>query len=361
MVKLFNLDFHVAVIADIKNILKTLYGDTFEVTDWTQSGMSWLFNREMDLVDVVTPNSWVYWNHNLIRQFHERYDAFLSQFDGFIVTHTPVFCMLFEKYQKPIILINSCRYFTPFCWTHDEPMWNELDECLRRLQSSGRLIAVSNNKGDQDCLQQGANVSTTLIPGLCLYTQKAYNCQDQRYLISGDPGKIPDLEGTLYKTALGPKYSWEQMYQFRGIIHMPYEISVMSLFEQYSANIPLILPSKRLLKELIRTGRIVFISPYMREPYPARFKHMLQGPDWIDFWVDRADYYDTENMKYLTYYDTFEELRDLVEPNGKTPLDTAMISEQMKQWNQVRQSRAYQSWADLIDPVFNVSRSQPVA
>ncbi|MCJ7767674.1 hypothetical protein MUP79_04735, partial [Candidatus Bathyarchaeota archaeon] len=37
----------------------------------------------------------------------------------------------------------------------------------------------------------------------------------------------------------------------KGIIHMPYECSTMSIFEQYSANVPLFFPSKSFLKELV--------------------------------------------------------------------------------------------------------------
>jgi hypothetical protein len=40
----------------------------------------------------------------------------LSKYDGFIVTHTPVFARLFERFEKPVILVNSCRYDQPFMY-----------------------------------------------------------------------------------------------------------------------------------------------------------------------------------------------------------------------------------------------------
>jgi hypothetical protein len=45
--------------------------------------------------------------------------AELKKYDGFIVTHSPVFVRFFESLGKPVILINSCRYDTPFCWNGD--------------------------------------------------------------------------------------------------------------------------------------------------------------------------------------------------------------------------------------------------
>ena len=34
--RIFNLDLHISVIKDIKDICKQLYGDTIEITNWNQ-------------------------------------------------------------------------------------------------------------------------------------------------------------------------------------------------------------------------------------------------------------------------------------------------------------------------------------
>ncbi len=52
----------------------------------------------------------------MIDAFVKEYDDLLKSFDGFIVTHTPVLALLYEKYNKPVIIVNSCRYEQPFCW-----------------------------------------------------------------------------------------------------------------------------------------------------------------------------------------------------------------------------------------------------
>jgi hypothetical protein len=350
MIKLFNLDLHVAVIADIKNIIKTLYGDQVEITDWSLSAHAWIFNRKTDDVDVVNQYTWGDFDLDMIEQFHHRYDDFLLQFDGFIVTHSPVFCMLFEKYNKPIILINSCRYQMPFCFRNNENylmMWNELDNCLNRLQKNGKLIGVSNNKGDLEFLKLGTDLTTTHIPSLCLYTDTKYSPSFDQFIIVNNNHTIPIIEGTLQKEDLEQQYKWETLYKYKGIIHMPYEMSLMSIFEQYSANIPLLFPSKKFLKKLICEGNIQYISCYMNEGYPSKFDSALSYPYWIDYWVDKADYYDSQNMPYIVYFDNCDHLEYLI----KT-INTQEISNQMKAYNEKRQSKIYCQWDQLIKQQF---------
>ena len=56
--------------------------------------------------------------------------------------------------------------------------------------------------------------------------------------------------------------SWDEIYQRQGMIHFPYEMSSMSIFEQYSAGVPLLFPTKRLLSELIESRMTAIVSSY---------------------------------------------------------------------------------------------------
>ena len=51
--KLFNLDCHISVIADLKKIFEDL---NHQVTSWSVSGHNWVFDREPSKVDVVNQN-----------------------------------------------------------------------------------------------------------------------------------------------------------------------------------------------------------------------------------------------------------------------------------------------------------------
>jgi len=142
MIKLFNLDLHISVIKDIQYILKDLYTDKIEVTNWSISGHSWVFNESSVCPNIINANTWKNINKEMINDFVNNYKDFLSKFDGFIVTHTPVFCLLYETFNKPIILINSCRYEQPFSWNNDIEMWNYLNIKLKMMYDKNQLVAI---------------------------------------------------------------------------------------------------------------------------------------------------------------------------------------------------------------------------
>jgi len=104
--RLFNLDAHISVIADVEQIFTQLYPD-IEITKWSISGHTWVFGEKRDQIDVVNEKTWKLLNHDLIKKFHQRYDNFLSLFDGFVCGFPPVFALLFEKYNKPIFMVNA--------------------------------------------------------------------------------------------------------------------------------------------------------------------------------------------------------------------------------------------------------------
>lgn len=348
MIKLFNLDLHISVIADIKHIINEIYGDKFEITNWSLSGHNWVFNKKTDTVDIINQHTWKNMNETAVFQFVERYRDFLSTFDGFIVTHTPVFCLLYETFQKPIILINSCRYEQPFSWNNNIDGWNNLNVKLKKMYDKKQLIAVSNNKADCEYLKLGTGIQSIIIPSMCLYTNSTYLPTCTKFVVSA-PILLSENEDIINKqNYIKPRYKWSDLYSCKGIIHLPYEISTMSIFEQYSANIPLFFPSKRLLIELIHNN-YCFDPRYTKSGiYTKNLDIPLNNKTWIEFWIDRADYYDDENMKYITYFDSIHELYQIV----KT-VDTVRISENMKEHNSKRKIQAYTQWKTIIDTIFS--------
>ena len=47
--------------------------------------------------------------------------------------------------------------------------------------------------------------------------------------------------------ALERGYKWQEVADYKGVIHIPYNASTMSLFEQYASNIPLFFPTLEFL------------------------------------------------------------------------------------------------------------------
>lgn len=351
--RLFNLEAHISVIADIENIFTRLYPE-IEITSWNISGHNKVFGREATPVEIINKNNWRHFNQSMIDDFHKRYDNFLQHFDGFICGFPPVFALLFEKYKKPIFMINATRYEMPFCWEPNAQLQKKLENSLLNMHQNGQLIAVSNNKADVGYLKAATGVSSHHIPSLCLYTDAKYQPNKDDFVINHRlQDRIPEINGTVHNKSLGFT-SWQELYSYRGIIHIPYEISTMSIFEQYSANIPLFMPSKSYLKRLLLNKKIPFNGPYTRQDFAPKLEPIL-GESWPEYWLDHADYYDSENMPYIHYFDSVNEINTLI-----NQVNTEQTSLRMQAWNKTRQNRVLTAWQKLLAPHYKQSVYQDV-
>lgn len=302
--KLFNIDLHISVIADIKDIFKRIRPE-IDIIDWSLSGHTWVFKKSRTKVNVLTQESWSSLNMELIQKFQENYDTFLQTMDGFIVCHPNSFALLFEKYNKPIIVINSCRYDMPYCWNKDTTMLSELNSCFSRLQHKNLLTFISNNQADNKYfLMANPLIKTQIIPSLCQYTDMSWDSSKtyDKFLVY--TGKLPSHELLVTREKLGHAYSWQSLMNFRGIIHIPYEASTMSIFEQISSGIPLFFPTKSFLKELWQSGQKKQVN-YWNNP-PA----YLSETKFDEFWIEKADYYEIEGSYYFNSFDELFKMLD---------------------------------------------------
>lgn len=301
VLRIFNLDLHISVIEDIKDISSRLFGDQIEITNWSISGHNFVFNKPTPNVKGVNQQSWKTFSYNHIDEFHDAYDDILKTYDGFIVTHTPIFVMLFEKYNKPILCINTCRYDQPFCWNKNKDMKSIFHDCLHRMIESNQLHIISNNIADYTYLLENTNIKSTIIPSLCLYTKSSYTPIINSFIVYGKHNIFPSHKLVVEKPSTG--YSWSDLYKYKGIIHTPYEMSTMSIFEQMWAGVPLFFPTKRFYKECIINGTMDFISMY------NSWDLNINETD-IDKWLSFADFY---IYPIFYYYDSFEDLYNQLE------------------------------------------------
>jgi hypothetical protein len=341
--RFFNLDLHISVIADIKDICARLFGDRIEITNWSISGHNWVFKNPTPNVDIITQRTWRNINPSMISAFQERYGEMLKTFDGFIVTHTPIFALLYEPFGKPIIMINSCRYEQPYCWSHDIPAWRMLNTKLRTMSDRGQLIAVSNNKADQEYLRRGTGIVSEHIPSLCLYTNLSEVIPTRREaVVYGERGFFPKCDLLVEKPR--PGYSWSDLYSFKAIVHLPYEISTMSLFEQYSAGIPLFLPTPSFYWKCIQDKSMHLGSSYTQIS-PDELTDTLRD---TGYWLSRADYYDTDNFRGIYYYDSREDLIAKIEKFEDTNRDMRLS------WISKRRDEILSKWMTLFRKHYSI-------
>jgi hypothetical protein len=311
--RLFNLDLHISVIEDVKSIVSQLYGNNVEITNWSVSNHNHYIGKAGTDVKHVNQSTWRDIDMDMIKRFQDEYDTMLSTYDGFIVTHTPVFAMLYEKYNKPIIVVNSCRYDQPFCWNKNTKMLEAFNTSLQRMQASKQLIFISNNLADQEYVKERAGVDSIYIPSLCQYTNAKYNPKHNSYVVFEN--KVKDRFPSSDKIVNRPTdYTFANLFEYSGIIHMPYDISTMASFEQYFAGMPLFFPTKEFYKKLIKNNEIELISRYDKEGE-------ILPDEEIEKWLKNADYY---NFKYINYYSSFEDCVSKVEAFKDTDKDARL-------------------------------------
>lgn len=242
--RFFCMDLHISVIADFKSACPDV-----EVVDWCLSGHAWVMKRNQDHPDHINPATWKDLTPERIKLFQDKYDSFLKTFDGFIVGFCSAFAMIYEKYNKPILMLNAVRYDIPFCFTKNTTQLTRWKECLDRLNSHGLLTIVSNNKADQLYTKLGCGMQSQLIPSLCLYTNTRYTPTKPTFLVYN--GSFPSHPLLTAKKDLPHPHEWSDVTSFRGIVNFPYEVSLMSCFEQFTAGCPMFFPSKAYWLSLI--------------------------------------------------------------------------------------------------------------
>lgn len=301
--KIFNLDLHVSVIADLRYIFEK---EGHEVVNWSLSGHTWVFGKRRDDVKIITQDTWNKLDMKMIDDFCREYGDFLSSFDAFIVAFPISFALIFERFNKPIIALNCIRYETPFFQSHDNPMLKELHACLVRLQSKGLLRVVANNKVDFDYFKLGnPSIDIKLIPSLCSYTQMNWKgVHNNLFLVYTNEHIVPNHPLIIKRSQIG-NFRWDNLMAFRGIVHIPYESTTMSVFEHITSKIPLFFPTKRFLKELWSSKSANCICDYWKGNIPPH----LEETRSYDFWIDRADYYGIEGYYY---FDSVRELFELL-------------------------------------------------
>jgi hypothetical protein len=294
------MDVHISVIEDFKTIVPPWV----EVTDWCMSGHHWVFGKEKCVPNHINADTWKQLSLPMIAAFQQEYDSFLRTFDGFVVGYASCFAMVFEKYNKPIIQLNAVRYDVPFCWSKDLAMLSAYKQCLYRLRQKDQLTVVSNNKADQLYLEKGAGIPSEYIPSLCLYSGIKYAPTKPTFLcyhIDLPPHRLvtPKLRSGTFK--------WSDLGEYRGIIHFPYEVSTMSMFEHFAGGLPLFFPSKAFWKSNSQT--LTSNICYWGDVLPTELKDLESK----DAWIDLSDVYLAFQSPNTRYYDSFDHLFQLLE------------------------------------------------
>ena len=234
--------------------------------------------------------------------------------------------------------------------------WIKFNKYLQSGIDSGKIIPLSNNKYDASYTEYFTNRKWPVIPSLCKYTNSKYTGTREKFLyFSKLPLNLNNKNLISKEKAFKSSYFWQDLYDYKGIIHIPYNVSTMSIFEQYTANVPLFFPSWEFLGKLRKEtqGHGVLSETSWNQVHKlSSNSSIISGRDDpnnfddnqnIMDWAKLSDFYDKENMPHIQYFDSFEHLDILL-----NHVNLKEISEKMKEHNQKRKEEIYNRWEKVI-------------
>ena len=335
----FNIDLHVAVIADVRTQLDR--HNNLSLVDWTLSGHSWVAGRERDPVAIVNERTWHAFGPRMAKRFQRMYGSYLRSFQGFAVTHTPCFALLYEELRKPTVAVASTRYEFPF--THNADMWRWLDERLRAGVEDGWLTLVANNKADADYVKHYSRLDAVHIPSACSYVEHMYTGRQNAVVLWTNNDRLAESIGhalrhetVALRGGLGRRYDRATLYDQRAIVLIPYNVSVMAFFEHYAACAPIYVPDQAFMKRLMEEHpadvlsslsfcQVTGVSPSAR---PGGFDlNDLRDEAVVDWYLERADFYDTEWMPRIQRFESWEHLDHLLATDDQHEISARMAEE----------------------------------
>lgn len=316
--KLFNLDLHIGVIADLE---KEFSHAGLELTRWSISAHNHLVPGRLpvsDPVKIVNQKTWVNLNTKMIDQFQERYGKFLQKFDGFLCTHTPSFSELYRNLDKPILAVASTRYEAPYSDRQED--WIRLNNYLINGVNSERILLCANNKGDADYLNYFTGLNTRTVPSLCERSERRIDSSEPCVIISRDSRLTEEVENQTQRvfnrlSILGEPFDFNRLVNSKEVLIFPQNISTMTLFELATAGVPVAIPSRDWLKKLIDDEYHVLDELTFHQIHKIPLTHSdlsspvnYQSNNYLDWWLDRADFYDQFLMPNIRVVDSFADL-----------------------------------------------------
>lgn len=349
--RLFNVDLHISVIADLKRIFSA-FGHTID--DKCLSGHADIVGRKQDYIEELSRDKWTWLIYNWeFEKFYKNHKSTLDRYDGFVVTYPPVFSMLYEKTGKPIIVQIPIRYDHGM---HGRP---DLMEKYRLAMGSRNCFFSANNLLDKKYFEMFTGIQCRHIPSFCDYTGMKYRNGEGPALVYSPEEKTAAAIGGAWRPNLKRGYRWKELERFRAAVHFPYQISTMSIFEHYTANIPMLFPSKKFLKEMYFggwPGILHQVSNFLlhgnKPGSLAHFTGNIDPNDYrnhgtVDWWIDNADFYDESWMPGILYFDTIDEAKNILDDLPKL----RETSSRMEKFNVMRKERIHAGWKEVFDGI----------
>lgn len=321
---------HISVIHDVQYIFRDL---GHSVDRASLSGHNWVIGEDEPIIKYPNRRNWRGIDQRMVDRFFRKYRHRLSEYDGFVHSFPPAFALLFEPFEKPIITISCTRFDYPTM--PNQYAW--MVQGLRRMSKSGQLTLIANNLLDKFYVERFTGINTLHISSLCNYMQnKKTKTIDNNFLLWTRGGQSIKSSKISTKFSIEEPYNRETIRNYAGIVHLPYNLSIMSAFEHYWQNIPMYFPDKELqtswyqnnpnsLSEILFPGSVLFFDEEL---------------------IKYADWYDPNNFSEVRLFSSKDHLESLMADD-----DLEEVSAKMEVSNQRRKYLIYQQWDAVLSKI----------
>lgn len=370
--KLFGIDHHHAVLWDVKKVLRPLGVQVDFV--WLSDGRAPV-NESIPCQIPGFSSSLDIYKSSLHQTLSEPTKRFLreTKYDGILTSHSLVTCFRFQELGLPMLHVNSTRFGNE--WINDPKKHDILVKTIQGLLNQDRLHLVHNNKGDLTYFHQYfpavSPSQEIVIPSLCesslrLRQQSPSPTKlliwDTRFVLL-QQDKSPFMKDFFVKTkeALGDAIESQAILfaqnktflpegylnAFTAVVHIPYNISTMSISEQMRANIPIWVPSKRLLARLwadeAEPNELSWTVFSKGSEATASTMDNVRDAAVIERWLDTADFYNQEQFPLCL---TFDSVEDFLEKALKT--DYQSMIQKAEETQQQRRENIIFAWEQAV-------------
>ena len=161
----------------------------------------------------------------------------------------------------------------------------------------------------------------------------------------------------LLREVYRPHYPYFRLARHPGLIYVPYQVSMMSLFEQYRMNIPLFFPSLDLLSKWHLKYRVITERTWSGISGNLKNSSVISGVlggdipdpnnefdlDAIRYWLQFCDFY---QWPHITYFNSIDDLALKL-----TTTNLEQISQNMKIYNRNLTKHLHEQWRQILDRI----------
>lgn len=371
--KFYHLGMHYSTHWDLNIIFGKL---GHQVKDVSLSGHNWIpgwpiigrdfsmpmFEQDRWCTDFVKNKKW--------QEFKATYGADVDAADAVVVTYPTMWSLLYHDWNKPIIVHAPIRF--DYGILHLPADWHYLNNFLRERIDAGKLFFCANNLHDKYYAEHFLDREVTHIPSLCEYMGQKWNPMSKGYVMYLR-GSWPGLPGNIIprENVFKDGYNWSVLNNVRGIVHFPYATSTMSVFEFYTGNFPMFIPSHEYACQMYARNEKSPQEPILwhwcntklfnmqpcstikcadgREGVPD--PNMHTSIESFRYWTKYCDFYDTTNMPHVQLFNSMQELTEMTTEGNPKYVDCQAVSNAMAEHNKVRIPKVYEQWRQLLAKV----------